>query len=192
MLILQNRLVDVPIMSLQTGTKLGVTRKPIIDPRRLIIVAFYCEGPQIKFSPAILHIEDIRENSELGFIVDSSENIMPPDDLVRLKEVLDFKFDLVGKQVEQTNGHKLGKVVSYSIDSGSFYIMKLHIKPTWLQSLTAAELIVDRSQIKKVTDAKIIVSDPTIQDEKPIRLRAHMDNPFRKQTEVVKTQEAEK
>jgi uncharacterized protein YrrD len=193
MLILQNRLIEVPIMSLQTGTQLGVTSHPIIDPRRLAIVAFYCEGPQIRFNPAILHIEDIRENSELGYIVDSSENIMPPDDLVRLKEILDFKFELIGKQVEQDDGHKLGKIVDYSTDSESFYIIKLHIKPTWLQSLTSAEHIIDRAQIKKITDNKIIVSQPTIADtKKPAKLRPNMDNPFRKQAEAAQTKEAEK
>jgi len=181
-------------MSLQTGTQVGVTGKPIIDPRELTIVAFYCEGPLINFQPAILHVEDIRENSEIGIIIDSSENIMPPDDLVRLNEVLNFHFELEGKQVIQDDGHKLGKIADYAVDVDSFYIVKLHIKPTLLQSLTAAEHIIDRSQIKSITDKEVIVRTATVADKQPAAVkRPPMDNPFRKrQAEAIETRESDR
>lgn len=182
MLVLRNRLEGVPLMSLQTGTQIGTTAEPIIDPRNLTIVAFYCEGPGVLFSPAVLHVDDIREFSDLGFIVDNSDVIMPTDDLVRLHEILAFRFELAGKQVVQDNGQKLGKVSDYAVDADSFYIMKLHLQPTFLQSLTTAEHIIDRKQIKSIDDKHIVVNSAAIKDSQKVthQTNGRLDNPFRK------------
>ncbi len=174
-------------MSLQTGTQVGTAVGHIIDPRRLNIIAFYCEGPLIDFTPAILHTTDIREFSSIGVIVDSADNIMPPDDLVRLKEIIEYHFEIEGKQVVEEGGHKLGKVSGYTVDSESFYIVKLHVKPTFLQSFGSAELLIDRTQIREINDKQIVVRRATAQDEE----RAHfspmpsIDNPFRKPAHTV-------
>lgn len=180
MLLLRDRLLDVPIMSLQTGTRVGAAMAHIIDPRRLTIVAFYCEGPLIDYSPAILHVSDIREFSSIGFIVDSADNVMPQDDLVRLKEILEFKFELIGKQVVESGGRKLGKVANYTVDSESFFIVKLHVQPGLLRSFAQTELIIDRTQIVEINDKHIVVRRATIEDEQRATMPV-IDNPFRKQ-----------
>ncbi len=180
MLVLHNRLIGVPLMSLQTGAQVGTTTAAIIDPRRLNIVAFYCEGANIGFKPAILHTSDIREYSDIGIIINDSDDIMLPDDLVRLKEVLDFQFELVGKRVVEDTGRKLGKISDYATDIESFYIIKLHVQPSLFQSLGAAELLIDRSQIVNITDDKIVVRRPISKEEVPSAIHPHIDNPFRK------------
>lgn len=187
MLLPRDRLLNLPIMSLQTGTQVGTAVGHIIDPRRLDIVAFYCEGPLIDFAPAILHTTDIREFSSIGLIVDSADNIMPPDDLVRLKEIIDYHFELEGRPVVEEGGHKLGKVGGYTVDSESFYVVKLHVKPTFLQSFGRAELLIDRTQIREINDKQIIVRRATIQDEErtPFKPMPTIDNPFRKAPHTV-------
>lgn len=182
MLLLRDRLLNLPIMSLQTGTQVGTVIRHIIDPRRLNIIAFYCEGPLIDFNPAILHVSDIRELGSLGFIVDSSDNIMSPDGLVRLEEILEYKFELEDKQVVQEDGSKLGKITNYTVDSESFYIVKLHVKPTLLRSLGHAELLIDRTQISEINDKHIVVRNPDVHSEGPRKKSPMpvMDNPFRK------------
>src|SRR5688572_7321276 len=117
MLVLSQRLLSLPIVSIQTGGQLGKISSAIIDPRQLKVVAFYCAGPMIDVSPAILHSEDVREVSSLGLIVDSADEIMAADDLVRLKEVIGYKFKLEDKLVVQENGRKVGKVASYSVEA---------------------------------------------------------------------------
>jgi sporulation protein YlmC with PRC-barrel domain len=174
-------------MSLQTGTQIGLAVKHIVDPRQLNIVAFYCEGPLIGFNPAILYISDIRELSSIGLIVDSADNIMPSDDLVRLKEVLDYNFDLEGKLVIEEGGHKLGKVDGYTVDSESFYVVKLQVHPTFLQSFSQAEVLIDRTQISEINDNQIVVKRATTRDERREQ-RVKMpvvDNPFRKATHSI-------
>lgn len=184
MLLPRERLLNLPVMSLQTGTQVGTAVRHIVDPRRLNIVAFYCEGPLVDFNPAILHVSDIREFSSIGLIVDSADNIMPPDDLVRLKEILDYNFELDGKQVIEEGGHKLGKVGGYTVDSESFYIVKLHVRPTLLQSFGRAELLIDRTQIREINDKHIVVQRAALEHTEKSRFAplVPIDNPFRKAT----------
>lgn len=187
MLILNDRLLSMPIMSIQTGGRLGHIDSAIIDPRQLRIVAFYCEGPGVDSTPAVLHTSDVREVADIGLIVNSTDDIMPPEGLVRLKEVLDFKFELVGKLVVEDGGHKVGKVASYSVEAESFYIIKLHIRPGILRALQTSEIIVDRTQIVEITSKHIVVRSPTVKEEKrPIaKSMPVVNNPFRAQSPQV-------
>ena len=170
----------MPILSLQTGTQIAQTAEPIIDPRELKIVAFYCEGPHLDTSPAILHIDDIREISNLGLIVDGAESIMPPTDLVRLQQIIGFNFHLDGKLVVEESGRKLGKVHNYTVDTKSFYITQIHAQPNIWQSFSVSDIPVGRTQIKEITDDKVIVRSTTIpakQQAQPIHNPFHQHQP---------------
>ncbi len=180
MLFFKERFWHVPVMSLQTGTKIAETSDFIIDPRQLKIVAFYCEGPQLDIRPAILNISDIREISSLGVIVDSSDVLMSPDDLVRLKEIISYNFQLDDKKVVDENGRKLGTVVNFTIDSDSLFIVKLQVQPKLFAAFQQTELTVDRSQIIQVTDKEIIVQSPTVKDKVKQNVSAPvLENPFK-------------
>lgn len=182
MLVLSNRILNVPLMSLQTGMQIGATHQAIIDPRRLIVVAFYCEGPRISFRPAVVHTSDIREFSSVGMIIDSADSIMPLDDLVRLQEIVDFNFELIGKPVVEEDGQKLGSVVDFTIDTTSFAIAKLHVKQAIWRSFGFSELLIDRSQVKSITDKKIIVKRADMPNGEIAegQRRQLITNPFRK------------
>lgn len=177
MLMLSTQLQKVPIMSLQSGGSLGIAAEEIIDPRKLKIVAYRISGPRIQ-EPSVLHTSDIREVGPLGFIVDSTDEIMVLDDtLVRLNEVIAFQFQLSGKQVIDDRKKKLGKVVEYAIESESFLIQKLHVSQNILKNIKSSNLIIHRSQIIEITDKAIIVRSATV--EAPTTL-VQAINPFRK------------
>lgn len=189
MLLSINRILGAPVMSLQTGQPLGRLSAPIIDPYTLRIVAFYVEGPRLDFSPAVLFVDDIREFGRLGAIVDSVDNIMSTDGLVRLNEIISYNFTLNRILVVDDNKRKLGKVSGYVIDPLNFEIRQLQVRPSVFRSLSTAELLVNRSQIIKVEPTKITVKAPTVQQ--PVRkattaddsrriLNPEFDNPFRK------------
>lgn len=159
---------------------MAFTTEPLIDPRRLHIIAFYCDGPMVEEHPSILHTSDIREFSDIGFIVDGSDNIMSSEGLVRLQEIIDFDFSLIGMKVIDNHKKKLGKVNDFSVETESFLIKKLNIKRPLLQSLNDAELIIDREQIIEITHDTIIVRAPTVEDGQHATAPHSIVNPFRK------------
>lgn len=181
MLIPVHRLIDTPIMSLQTGTELARVREPIIDPRQMTIVAYYVDGKMIDEHPSILHVSDIRELSDIGMIVDDSDKLMSPDGLVRLQQIIDFHFKLIGLLVVDERGHKLGKVKDYVIEPMTYTIQQLYTEQSLLRSLSTMSNVIHRSQIVSVTNDRITVSSPTVDNKASEKVEAKpFVNPFRK------------
>lgn len=179
MLISSERLTNTPVMSLQTGGQLARTKAPLIDPRNLMIVAYELEGPALDAHPSFLLISDVRELSNLGLIVDSSDEFIGTDDVIRIREVYDFGFVLEGKIVRDENRRKLGRVTGYSIEPGSFMIKQLNVRRPLLKSLTDTELIVDRTQVTEVNDTEIIIKHDERQPAPTQRASKAFSNPFR-------------
>lgn len=179
MLILGSRLIHTPILSLQTGTKLALTKNPIINPENLKIIAYEVEGPLIKTEPTFIRIDDIRELSDIGLITDSSDELINLDDVIIVDRLFKLNFKLVGKNVIDELKKKLGKVEDFSIDSNSFVIQQLHVKQGIIKNLTNTNLLINRSQIVEINDTEIIVrtSVKKIETAKPQKL--NYLNPFR-------------
>lgn len=176
MLLLSEKLRDVPIMSLQTGTKLASTDEPIIDMANLTIIACYVQSPNLDTNPSVLFMNDIREAGELGFIIDDSTNLMPLDGLVRLQEIINDDFHLIGTQVVDKSGKKIGKVTDYSFTPDTFIIQQLFVQPGVLQSFVSGSRIIHRKQIIDVAPKQIVVD--TLEIKNGLRERADTASPF--------------
>lgn len=181
MMLLSDNLLEVPVMSLQTGAELARTAEPIIDPRNLTIVALYVTGASLETDPTVLHISDIREVSDIGYIVDDSNVLMGIEGLVRLQQILDFNFNLIGAKVKDRNGSKLGKVSDYTFEPNSFVIQQLHISQSLMKSLSNVSNVISRQQIIAVTDKEIVVDVATIKDRivENAQHARNFVNPFR-------------
>lgn len=181
MLITGLRLLDAPVMGLQTGSELARTSKAIVDPKTLSIVAYELTGPLLNEHPSLLRVADVREFSDIGLIVDSSDEFVGLDDIIKLKSVYDLHFSPVGMPVIDEKRHKLGKVESYTIETGGFLIQQLIIKRPLLKSLNDSQLLVHRTQITSITDHEIIVhSQAEIPEPTIDSVRNSYTNPFRK------------
>lgn len=181
MLLPIKRLLDAPIMSLQTGAELARTTSPIVDPRKMTIVAFYVEGKLLEASPSVLHVIDIRELSDIGMIIDDSDKLMSTDGLVRLQEIIDYDFELIGVQVVDEQNHKHGKVSDYAIDPESYTIQQIYTEQSLIKSLSNVSNVIHRSQIISVTNERIVVKSPTVPAEEveAANLSRAFVNPFR-------------
>lgn len=184
MLIPVSRFIGSHVLSLQTGMPLARISEPIVDPRNLKITAFRVIGGGLSNPESVLHCEDIREFSEIGAIVDSSDSLMPLDDLVRLKKIISFNFHPVGIKVITKNGTKLGKVASFGVSIDTYEIMQIYVQPTLMKSLSMTGTTINRSQIISVNRERFLVKDATIKlhdpEKKPLTTN-QFTNPFRAQ-----------
>lgn len=170
-------------MSLQTGTRLAVTKKPVIDPSNLKIMAYEVEGPMLTEHPSFIRIADVRELSDIGMIIDSNDEFIGVKDVVAVQKIYELEFKLLGITVIDEAKHKLGKVVDYSLDTGSFVIQQLNVKPGLIKSLSDTELLIHRSQIIEISNYAIIVRT-TAKKLEPITKPNQLSymNPFRSPT----------
>ena len=117
-------------------------------------------------------------------IVDSDDDFVFADDVIRLQEILSLNFDLVGLKVETKKGTKLGKVIDYVVDTSNFQVAQIIVRRPTLKSLVDPELLISYSQIVEVTDYKLIVKS----EEEKLKKAAAKEtfvpnfiNPFREQ-----------
>lgn len=178
MLLAYDRLLHTPVMSLQTGAELARTRRILVDPRDLSIAAYELEGNMLDEHPSFLRPVDVRELSNLGLIVDSSDEFVGLDDVIKIKEVYDYKFDLIGLDVVNEKKKKLGKVSGFNVDSGSFSVQQLVAKRPLLKSFSDTELLIHRSQVIEVGDSYVKVRTPSIEEPVADSIREYT-NPFR-------------
>ena len=186
MLTLGSNILKQPVMSLHLGAKVASLKSPVINPDNLKIEAYEILQAVPSQEKSFLMIADVREIGPLGFIIDSIDEFVSSTDVIQLEKLCDIDFQIAGIQVIDEDGKKLGKVKDYSIDLGSFYINKLHIRRNLLGRISETELLVDRSQVIEVTDNYIKVR--SAREKKLAPVEASMDklnnyvNPFRKPT----------
>ena len=181
MIIPGSQLINTPVMGLQTGSELAETKRAIVDPATLEIIAFTVAGPLITDERTLLRLADVRELSDLGFIIDSADEFVAPDDVIKLSEIYHLNFELLGMSVIDEKRRKLGKINGYTVDTTGFTVQQLNIKRPLLKSLNDTELLIHRTQITEINDKEIVVhSKAEIPEPKLDSIRQSYVNPFRK------------
>jgi len=181
MILLGSKLIDTPIMGLQTGAELARTKAAIIDPGTLKVLAYEVKGPLLSESPLLLTVADIREIGTIGIIIDSNDDFVEPHDVIKIGEVYDLGFPLVGLPVRDTNRHRIGKITDYTMDAGGFVVQQLIVKRPLLQSLNDTELVIHRSQIVEINnDAIIVHAEAQAPELERHEVPGSYINPFRK------------
>ena len=128
MLVTSDRFLNMPVMSLQTGSEIGRTAQEIIDPRNLSIVAYEIKGKTLDQHPSLLRIADVREIGPLGMIVDSSDELVSPSDIISLKQIYEINFSLANKSVIDEKKRKIGHVIGYTLTADNFIIQQLRVR----------------------------------------------------------------
>lgn len=182
MLVYSSRLVGTNVLSIQAGGPVGQVKSLVIDPDNLQIIAFKLEGPDVDFRQNILDVHSIREYSKYGIVIDSTDELVAEDEVIKIADVLKLSFDLIGLKVETKKGSNLGKVIDYALTPEDFVTQQLIVKRPAIKSLIDPELTIPRQEIVEVTDYKIIVKN----EEKTIKKKAtdeefipNFVNPFR-------------
>lgn len=159
MLLQSKQLANSNIVSMHTGRAVGQLAGAIIDPHKLEVAGFYCQLPQNRQILPVLLTQSIRQTDGRRVLIDSTDEITEPSELLRHQNLLKIKFNLVGKNVHTASGKKLGKVEDYVTNTESWEIQKIYVKQSLFRSFAVHNLIIDRSQIIEVNDKEITVDD---------------------------------
>ena len=145
-------------MSLRTGQAIASVSAAIFNPNNLKIEGFYCQDRFDKRELILLY-QDIREVLPMGYVVNDHEVLVEPDELVRLKTVLELNYELIGKPVQTLSKHKVGKVSDFATETETMYVQKLYVSQSIFKSLTGGSLSIDRTQINEITPKRIIINE---------------------------------
>lgn len=161
MLKLYENFQNVNVMSLRVGRPIARVLKPIINPNNLYIEGWFVQDSHSS-ETLVLVSQDVRDIMAQGLVVNDHEVLSDPEDLVRLKKVLEIKFELLRLAVVSQNGKKYGKVSDFAFETSNSYVQKIYVAQPLLRSFTGGTLSIDRSQIIEITNRRIIIEDPTV------------------------------
>ena len=155
MLIEGSKLLKYPILSLHTASRIAEVKGLVIDPNFLKVVAFEISAVSSRQS-LFLEASSVREFSKMGMIVDSDEEFVEKDDVIKLKETIDLGFSLDNMKVISKKKAMLGRIEDFIINTEDFQIMQLIVKRPIYKALIDPELVIGRSDIHEINDSEII------------------------------------
>ncbi len=156
MLIEGSKLLNYPILSLHTASRIAEVKGLVIDPNFLKVVAFEISAASSK-QRLFLEASSVREFSKMGMIVDSDEEFVEKDDVIKLKETIELGFSLDNMKVVSKKKAMLGRIEDFIINTEDFQIMQLIVKRPIYKALIDPELVIGRSDIHEINDSEIIV-----------------------------------
>ena len=156
MLIEGSKLLKYPILSLHTASRIAEVKGLVIDPNFLKVVAFEISAVSSK-QRLFLEASSVREFSKMGMIVDSDEEFVEKDDVIKLKETIDLGFSLDNMKVVSKKKAILGRIEDFIINTEDFQIMQLIVKRPIYKALIDPELVIGRSDIHEINDNESIV-----------------------------------
>lgn len=159
MLQLSSALINKSVLSLRTGAPIATITAPIFNPNNLKIEGFYCQDRFDKKKELILLYQDIRDIMPDGYVVNDHEALAEPGELIRLKDILELNFELLGKQVVTVDKQKVGKVSDYATEMETMFVQKLYVAQSIFKSLSGGSLSIDRNQINEITPRRIIIDE---------------------------------
>lgn len=156
MLIEGSKLLKYPILSLHTASRIAEVKGLVIDPNFLKVVAFEISAVSSK-QRLFLEASSVREFSKMGMIVDSDEEFVEKDDVIKLKETIDLGFSLNNMKVVSKKKAMLGRIEDFIINTEDFQIMQLIVNRPIYKALIDPELVIGRSDIHEINDSEIII-----------------------------------
>lgn len=182
MLVNASNLSGTPILSMQDASLVARISEAIVDPNTLKIIAFRVSDSPNGPTADLLATSSIREYSNYGMVIDSTDEFINNEDVVKISEILSLNFNLIGLKVESKKHAKIGKVVDYTLTSDNFEVQQIIVHRPLIKSFVDPTLTIHRREIVEITDYKVIVKD----DAKTIKARSEAEdfipnfvNPFR-------------
>ena len=182
MLIPSTDLLNLPVLSLRSGSKLATVSKLIINPYDLTIQALKLTGRQLDNpKDSYLLPEDIREISHLGIIINDSEDIVSSVDVIRLQQTLDLRFELINLPVIDKQRRKVGKVLNYNLIAENMMIYQLVVQRPLFKDFFDPTILINRSQIADLSQNRVVIKNSLNQLRELERQNAidSFVNPFR-------------
>lgn len=112
-------------------------------------------------------------SSVVGFgmdfvMIESVDSISPPDEIIRIKEVLDKEIFILKSSVYSEDGHYLGKVYDYSVNLLAMKLSRIYVKKKYVLNPFPRSSIISENDIIKIEKGKIIVKSGSVKTGKDI------------------------
>ena len=153
------------------GALVGLVESLIINPDSGELAGLIVREGFGKKNLKTLAAKDILGISSDFYLVPNYEALGDLDEIVRLKEILDRDFKVMGNQVYTASGTYLGKVFDYTIDLQHFMISRIYVRGN-LFGPFSKQYIIAYKQIISIEKDRITVDDAFTKVKSPTLVKA--------------------
>jgi uncharacterized protein YrrD len=154
MLLQASHIFRMPVASLEDNAKIGDVKLILIDKKLLKVAGFIIHfGGIFSGKNLLLSETDILDIDKNGVVIRSKENLIDPTEVLRIKKLVDERFNLFGLRARTKSKKNLGKISDFVLDSTAMQIVKFHINHT------LEDRIIDLSKVVKVSNKEIVFED---------------------------------
>lgn len=157
MLKLFSQVQGLPIVSVNTESRVGIIDDIVIDPENGHIMALRVKAKDFILAKIryVIWI-DVLEISNAIYVQDPS-NVVEADEVVRMKKIILGYFPLIGLTVKTTSGKRLGVVEDCVFESTTCQIIRFYITGKYFWELK--KLIISYKDVYEITPKTMIVKD---------------------------------
>jgi len=144
MLLLSSQIINLPVGSLESQSKVGVIRSIVFDPQNGKVLAFLVQTGGLLSANRALSTIDVAEIDKQGLVIKSQEELVPIEEIIRLKDVLKRKIPILGQVAKTESGRGLGRISDVLIDCQTMAIVKYYLKGLFVgERILPAENVVE-------------------------------------------------
>ena len=121
------QLINLAVAAEDSLRKVGSISQIIINPENGQLMGFLV-NIGLFLPPKILSFMDIKFWDTNGIVTESEENFVNPEEVVRIKNVLDKKINLLEMSAQTESGKSLGIVENFLIDTETISVVKYYLK----------------------------------------------------------------
>lgn len=158
MFIEATKIIGLPIASIEEESKVGEVLQLVVDPQNGALLGFLVRSGGIFSENKALSVVDIREWDPNGLVIGSIHYIVPVDEIVRLKKIVDQKIIILGMKAQTESGKNLGVIDNLLIDTDALSVAKYYVK----NILTSDERVFPASSVIKI-DKTVFFQDDVVE-----------------------------
>lgn len=152
MMIEAKKLLGLPLAAEDALSRIGTLKQIVIDPENGQVLGFLV-ATGFLLPTKIISTMDIRFWDKNGLVTEYEENLVPYDEIVRIKNIVEQNINLLEMSAETENGKALGVVEDILIDTDNAVVVKYY-----LCDLLGKSRIFSAEKVLRI-DKKIIFSD---------------------------------
>lgn len=151
-----SQLIGRPVICQEAGGPVARVFDLIFDPDTGVLVAVSVH-PRMR---EVVVARDIRAWSP-SIIIRDHDSITPPEDVVKVQQVLRRRVPLFRNRVVTRSGKDIGRVVDYLIDLDTDTLLKIMVAKLFLGIIVYSDRVFSARDIVEMRPDRIIVRDDT-------------------------------
>lgn len=156
-----NQILGITVYSLERGERIGQVRNFYLNPKEKELVALLIGHKKIIKDESILPLKDVRGISFEAITVDSPAVLKKKNEYPEAREFIKSPPDIVGLSILKKDGTFLGRAASFSIDTETGKITKIHLSSGFIDSLRKDYAYIPAPKIEVIGSEMILVADDT-------------------------------